>query len=246
MATTSTPGGSQTRSVDLPPGNCLFVGNIPGHFKQWMCEIVFVRPSQPTASPASQKELPMPNVVMIIRHAEKPLGVSAPHGVTVDGLPDRESLTPRGWQRAGALVPFLVGPDGGPGRSGLPVPQHLIASQVGPKSSSARPTETLQPLAARLDLAVDVRFLKEEVDALGLALAAAEGVTLVSWEHHLIPSIALALIDRTAAVPRTWPDDRFDVVWVFERAAGASSSTFRQVPQLLLAGDAAAPIVDAP
>ncbi len=39
-------------------------------------------------------------------------------------------------------------------------------------------------------------------------------------------------LDQT---PQTWPDDRFDIVWVFERADGGWS--FTQVPQLLLAGD---------
>ncbi len=47
---------------------------------------------------------PGPSVVMLVRHAEKPLGAGPPHGVTIDGTPDPESLTPRGWQRAGALV----------------------------------------------------------------------------------------------------------------------------------------------
>ena len=51
----------------------------------------------------------MANVVMLIRHAEKPLGEAPPHGVTADGVVDRGSLTPRGCQRAGALVGFFVG-----------------------------------------------------------------------------------------------------------------------------------------
>jgi hypothetical protein len=48
-------------------------------------------------------------VVMIIRHAEKPLTPDPPHGVSIDGLADPDSQTPRGWQRAGALVGLFSG-----------------------------------------------------------------------------------------------------------------------------------------
>jgi broad specificity phosphatase PhoE len=186
----------------------------------------------------------MDSVVMMIRHAEKPLTNGPPHGVTVDGVNDTRSLTPRGWQRAGALVPYFVGTGGGTGTSGLPVPGHLVASRIGLNSSSARPLETVQPLASRLRLAVDTRFLKGDTAPLAQALAKIDGVALVSWEHHLIPSIAAALVGRAGIVPTTWPDDRFDIVWVFERPSGGSDYSFRQVPQLLLAGDTADPIVD--
>jgi hypothetical protein len=185
----------------------------------------------------------MDSVVMVIRHAEKPLAETPPHGVTVDGVNDPRSLTPRGWQRAGALVPYFVGTDGGIGTSRLPVPGQLIASRIGLNSSSARPLETVQPLASRLGLTVDTRFLKGDTGPLAQALAKIDGVALVSWEHHVIPSIGAALIGRPGIVPTTWPDERFDVVWVFERHGG--EFTFRQVPQLLLGGDIADPIVDA-
>ena len=47
------------------------------------------------------EEIPVPPIVMLLRHAEKPLGDGPPRGVTIDGTPDLESLTPRGWQRGG-------------------------------------------------------------------------------------------------------------------------------------------------
>jgi broad specificity phosphatase PhoE len=179
----------------------------------------------------------MPPLVMLIRHAEKPVVGRAPNGVTADGSPDPESLTPRGWQRAGALV-GLFSPD--PSRAtGLPTPTHLFASQVGPHSSSRRPLETIQPLADRLGLTVDVRFLKEELGQLAAAILAIDGVVLVSWEHHLIPSIANMLIGDTTSVPQVWPDDRFDVVWLIDRQDPTKPATIRQVPELLLNGDQA-------
>ena len=105
----------------------------------------------------------VPSVVMIIRHAEKPAAGGTPKGVSADGLTDPESLTPRGWQRAGALVGLFVGDSSGRQNPRLPTPSHLFASQVGPQSSSRRPLETLQPLAERLGVTIDSRFLKEEL-----------------------------------------------------------------------------------
>jgi len=179
----------------------------------------------------------MPSTVMLIRHAEKPLGDGPPHGVTVDGNLDPESLTPRGWQRAGALVGMFVTDPSEARSQKLATPTHLFASQVGPRSSSARPRETLVPLSERLGLAVDARFRKEEVTLLVQAIQAIDGIVLVAWEHHLIPSIATMLVGDPSGVPQVWPDDRYDVVWVIEAAGPGVGRRLRQVPELLLAGD---------
>ena len=167
---------------------------------------------------------------MLVRHAEKPLNDGPPHGVTVDGEPDPESLTPRGWQRAGALVGLFAS-----GR--LPTPTHLFASQIGSQGASKRPRETLVPLADRLGLPVDSRFSKDDVEPLAAALRTIDGVALVAWEHHRIPLIVAALGCSGADVPAIWPDDRYDVVWVLARPAEGVAYTFRQVAENLLAGD---------
>jgi hypothetical protein len=176
---------------------------------------------------------------MLLRHAEKPLGDGPPHGVTIDGTLDPESLTPRGWQRAGAMVGLFV--PGGPGDPGstaprLPTPTHLFASQIG-GGSSQRPRETLLPLGERLGREVDSHFRKEDVGQLVGAVRAIDGVVLIAWEHHLIPSIANLLAGDASRVPQIWPDDRFDLVWVFGGASPAGGREFREVPQMLLAGD---------
>jgi hypothetical protein len=181
-------------------------------------------------------------VVMLLRHAEKPLGAGPPLGVTIDGTPDVESLTPRGWQRSGALVTLFVGDASNDRTPRLPTPTHLFASQIGLHSSSQRPTETLLPLAERLVLSIDSRFGKEELGPLVQAIRAIDGIVVVAWEHHLIPSIANMLIGDTAAVPQIWPDDRYDVVWVIEYAAADGRPTLHQVPEMLLAGDESSPI----
>jgi hypothetical protein len=176
-------------------------------------------------------------LIMIIRHAEKPLPGSPAQGVNADGLADPESLTPRGWQRAGALIGTFTGRPSGDGGPVLPTPSHLFASQVGVQSSSRRPRQTLEPLSDRLGVTIDDRFQREELAQLAQAVSSIDGVVLICWEHHLIPSIANMLIGDTTSAPPVWPDDRFDVVWLIDRGLAGEPAGFRQVPELLLAGD---------
>jgi hypothetical protein len=102
---------------------------------------------------------------------------------------------------------------------------------------SRQALETLQPLADRLGVAVDTRFLKGAYADLVGAIRSIDGVVLVSWEHRLIPAIAALIVGDAARVPDIWPDDRYDLVWVFERAATGDRLEFRQAAQMLLAGD---------
>jgi broad specificity phosphatase PhoE len=184
----------------------------------------------------------MPASISIIRHAEKQLGDGPPRGVLVDGTSDPDSLTPRGWQRAGALVGLFVRRIDQSGDELLPTPTRLFASEIGPHSHSRRPLETLQPLSDRLGLPLDEPFLQDELDQLVQAIRACDGHVLVAWEHKRIPLIANRLVGDGASVPQVWPDERFDVVWVFEPEPGSGRFRLRQVPQLLLAGDRAEPI----
>jgi broad specificity phosphatase PhoE len=187
----------------------------------------------------------MPVTVMLIRHAEKPVAAEPPHGVSIDGEPDPESLTPRGWQRAGALVGLMThsfGESNEPAGRTFSTPTYLFASKVGLGSGSRRSLETLEPLAGRLGLTVDTRFLKEELGQLVGAIQATDGVVLVAWEHRLIPAIATMIVGDADAIPQIWPDDRYDIVWILEHVDGTPELVFRQLPQLLLAGDRAAPI----
>jgi hypothetical protein len=192
--------------------------------------------------------LNVPRSISLIRHAEKQIGGQLPQGVSIDGTPDPESLTPRGWQRAGAIVGLFVPHDLEGGSSpGLPTPSHLFASQIGPHSQSRRPIETLQPLAERLGLAIGEPFLQDELDGLVAAVLECDGDVLVAWEHKRIPLIANRLVSDQATVPQVWPDDRYDVIWVLEPALDLQPAfRLRQVPQLLLAGDRSEPIGSLP
>jgi hypothetical protein len=184
----------------------------------------------------------MPASIALLRHAEKQLGDGPPHGVLVDGTPDPDSLIPRGWQRAGALVGLFVPRSVESGPALLPTPSRLFASEVGPHSHSRRPLETLTPLSDRLGLPLDEPFVQDELDQLVAAIRGCDGHVLVAWEHKRIPLIANQLVGDSASVPQVWPDERFDVVWVFEPDPSTGRFRLRQVPQLLLAGDLAEPI----
>jgi hypothetical protein len=181
--------------------------------------------------------------IYLIRHAEKPLGDPPPHGVSIDGEADPESLTPRGWQRAGALVGLFVPRDGQTPPDSLVTPTHLFASLPGTRVGSKRSAETLGPIAARLAVTIDSHIRKDDLGGLVDALRGiAAGSILVAWEHHLIPALARLIVGDQTPLPAVWPDDRFDLVWVFEPRPGMQGYRFRQVPQLLLSGDRRDPI----
>lgn len=185
-----------------------------------------------------------PDVIMIIRHAEKPDGSGAPYGITADGKKDSESLTVQGWTRAGALIGLFAPRDGtgapAPVRTGLVRPTSVHAADPS-SGGSRRPEETATPTAAALGLQLDLRFAKGQEAALAAALLASSGPRLVAWEHESIAAIIDHLGPVTPTPPSSWPDDRFDLVWVLT-ARSAGGWDFTQVPQLLLAGDSTEPI----
>jgi hypothetical protein len=182
-------------------------------------------------------------VVMIIRHAEKPLHPSgSPHGVTPDGDRDAHSLTVDGWVRAGALV-GLFAPARGEPPSGLRRPDTIYGSAHA-GGHSKRSEQTVTPLAARLGLDVIKRYAAGDETHLARELRTRPGATLVSWHHEAIHLITEQLGEVTPTPPARWPHDRFDVVWIFTRSGPAWR--FTQVPQMLLPGDLPYPIVDPP
>ena len=170
------------------------------------------------------------NRVMIIRHAEKPIAGRV-EGVRARGDRDNASLSALGWQRAGALVNFLETP-----RSvHIARPGHVFAVRFDRANvaSSRRSRQTVRPLCQALGLRCDERFGEGQEDLLVEAVKQLTGTILIAWAHESILDIVAAL--QPSKPPPEWPDERFDMVWVFDRSARIS--TFRQVPQQLLAGD---------
>jgi broad specificity phosphatase PhoE len=171
-------------------------------------------------------------LVMIIRHGEKPDG-SDP-GVDAEGSKDDSSLTATGWERATRLV-GLFDPASGPPRRGLATPTLIYAAGANDDGEGTRTRETVTPLADRLGLTVNADFGKGEEKDLIQHVIAQPGPTLISWQHEEIPSMAKAFPSVTPSPPSDWPDDRFDVIWLFTRTG--DGWRFSQLPELVLPQD---------
>lgn len=170
-----------------------------------------------------------PHKIVIIRHGEKP----PPVGIKEDGREDEHSLTVRGWQRAGALASYFCYPRDG----AIACPTRVYAPpKHGKAGDHGRPYQTVSPVAARLNAAIDTRFELDHETELVADLLTRSGVVLIAWEHKRLHTIANAILGDATTAPQIWPDDRFDVVWIFDRDA-TGKYTFDQRPQLLLAGD---------
>jgi phosphohistidine phosphatase SixA len=189
-------------------------------------------PARPSGTSAPER------VVMLIRHAEKPLPSGPAYGISPVGRPDKRSLTVDGWQRAGALVELFAPARGRP-PAGLWRPDAVYASAAR-NGRSRRSIETVEPLARQLGITVVDRYAPGDEAKLVGELVARPGATLVSWHHKSLNAIIDNLGDITPAPPRHWPRDRYDMVWVFVGEAGGWR--FAQVPQLLLPGDQPVPI----
>jgi hypothetical protein len=179
---------------------------------------------------------------MIIRHGEKPGVPVAADGIDGDGNVDSKSLTAAGWQRAHALVDLFNPPAGIAIRAGLAVPNHLFAAADTSGDQSKRPIETITPLADSFNpnLAIDSSIDSSDVKAIAKAAKSVGGVVLVCWKHENILEIAQRLAP-TAPLPKKWPGNRFDMVWVFDLNAQGDYD-FSQVAELLLPTDDSTPM----
>lgn len=199
-----------------------------------------------------------PRSIALIRHGEKPpmpvLGknpdTEPPLGIDELGGPNEHSLTPRGWQRAGALAVFF-GPAAGAARhASVRTPTVLLAPDYGSAQESAqhRPLQTLTPLSQRIGVVIATPVAKgSERDLVEQhVLTAQDADVLICWDHQNMGGIVAALNDLVVVSPRLgagtdWPDDRFDMVLMLTRSAG-NAYTFAQIPQLLLDGDSDSPL----
>lgn len=173
--------------------------------------------------------------IMLIRHAERPSPDKSIRGVTQAGVKNKEELTVRGWQRAGAFVRFFAPPDNHFVHPSLERPETLFACKAGPDAPSLRPQHSLLPLAELIQVDFNRDYLEGEEDLLVQKALASSGAVLIAWKHRNMQVIANAILGNTTTAPWHWPLNRFDLVWVFDKRGGNWS--FTQVPQLLLAGD---------
>ena len=180
-----------------------------------------------------------PHTLLMIRHAEKPSNGDL--GVDEQGNANPDGLIPKGWERAGALV-TLFAPNRTTVNSTLPLPGALVTPKY-PKPVH-RPYFTLLPLSQRLGVTI---LSEHAVDAdptkIVRSLLDMEAVVvLVCWEHAHLVNIVDAMartvpVTNQGDVPVSWPDDRFDVIWRFNRDEQTGKWTFGSLDQQLLAGD---------
>jgi hypothetical protein len=179
---------------------------------------------------------------MLIRHAEKPTSSPPPYGVNSKGEKESESLIVRGWQRAGALVSLFAPANNSFQNPSLAEPKFLYASTPTKRNGSKRPLETITPLAERLAIRVNTNFPKLEASEMVKEAFLCDGVVLICWQHEFIPKIANLIVGNKTTTPQEWQEDRFDMVWVFDKDDATGHYGFKQVPQNLLMGDWATPI----
>lgn len=182
--------------------------------------------------------------IMIVRHAEKPSDDGKLLGVDADGKSNPEELIVRGWQRSGALVRLFAPRDGKFVDPHLATPKTIFASKVAKHSESWRPQHTVLELATVLGLTLSVGHLKDDLQGLATdaVAATATGPVLIAWEHQNVPPLVNLITGNSTTCPQKWPEDRFDLVWVLDRAAPTDPWSLTQVPQLLLSGDSPKPI----
>jgi hypothetical protein len=174
--------------------------------------------------------------IMIIRQAETLDNDETLYGVMENGTHNVTSLSVIGWQRAGALA-TLFAPSRGPlQHPALATPHFLIASAI-PPGTTERPKETLEPLSRKLSMPISASFLPGQEKIVASEAMARYGVVLISWGHQGIPLIANKILGSRTIVPQTWPENRFDLVWIFDWYAARDTYVFSQLPQQILGGD---------
>jgi hypothetical protein len=188
------------------------VGERMTRYFTWGLVVSFFCPIAVSAQPAQ---------ILIIRHAEKP--------------DEGSKLSLAGRERAAALAPYFLGNDEllqfGP-------PVAIYAQAQKHASSSLRPIETVEPLAAAIHIKINDSFERDDFAAMVeeiLHNKTYDGHTvLICWEHKVIPQIAAKFGAATAS--DKWPGAVFDRTWVLTLKDGHGYA-FEDLPQQLMFGD---------
>ena len=148
--------------------------------------------------------------IVIVRHGEKP----------VQGL---GQLTCQGLNRSLALAPLLLSRYGNPVAVYAPNPA-LLKKDRGMRYAYVRPLATIEPLAIRAGLPVNVQWGMTDIEPLAAQiLASPTGTHIVAWEHRLGESLARHLLSRLGGNPDEvpkWEDADFDSIFVIRVGEG--------------------------
>jgi hypothetical protein len=142
--------------------------------------------------------------IIIVRHGEK----------TAQGL---GQLSCRGLNRSLALARVLLSRYGNPVAIYAPNPA-VKKIDKGVSYAYVRPLATIEPLAIRAGLPVNVDFGMADITQLAEALLAqTEGTQVVAWEHHLAEKLAKHLLVTFGGNPTDvsdWDDTDFDSIYI--------------------------------
>lgn len=158
------------------------------------------------------------STVVIVRHAEKPsLGLG--------------QLSCRGLNRALALAPVLLSRYGKPAAIYAPNPA-VLKKDRGVPYAYIRPLATIEPLAIRAGMPVNLKWSMTDVPEMGEELVEATGTQVVVWEHHWGENLARYLMSRLGGDPRVvpeWGDEDFDSIYlvrIVDAADGSKRASF--------------------
>lgn len=144
------------------------------------------------------------STIVIVRHAEKP----------AQGL---GQLSCKGLNRALALPSVLITKYGTPDVIYAPNPA-IKKTDRGVPYPYIRPLATIEPLAIRAALPINIDWGMEDIPQLAAALLAqSNGTQVVAWEHHLAEKLAVTLMVTLGSNPQTvpaWEDTDFDSIYV--------------------------------
>ena len=95
-------------------------------------------------------------------------------------------------------------------------------------SHSRRPLQTVTPLAEALKLTPVTTHTKGEEQALVDDALGRPGIVLICWQHENIAAIGNLIVGNNTTVPQSWPEDRYDLIYVSiaPEMPGASGSSF--------------------
>jgi len=179
----------------------------------------------------------MAKKIMVIRHGEKPDKRDSIRGVSPRGKTSKNELSPRGWQRCGALARFFNPLNGKFAHPSLAKPDTIFASAPSGHVKSKRSEHTVLAVAQSLGKRVNKRHSKGKENKLLQEVLRSGSNVLIAWEHNAIIDLANLILGDRKSSPQRWPGSRFDLVWVFDQQPGSKKWKFTQVPQILLPGD---------
>ncbi|MDH6150422.1 hypothetical protein [Paraburkholderia tuberum] len=149
-----------------------------------------------------------PKFILVMRHAEKPADPMDPN------------LSEQGFARARSLATYI--PET---RETLGSPDFIFAAAIS--KHSARPYETVEPLAKATGKPIDATFADQDYSALASTLLStppyADQQLVVCWHHGNIPSLMRMLGCKEGAYPNPWDHKVFNLILKVEFAHGTPS-----------------------